>query len=939
MNLAEFKELSHDDKVKHYNLLKKKKDDHYQLMLSRVQEDVKINVCLWEDLSARLVDMYTHVKKAVDKGLVDGTRMSSDEFCFIDQYKQSSGVDDYINRLLTFLMYKMDTARVREDTGILLDKPKVQEGLQELGAKIFEAKVQLEGVMPPVPKYAVKNYPKNPTKKDGTLSASGKSWNEAIEGLDKTDDYGTPLTITIEGEPNKVKVLKGYDAPNINSNVQLKKFLYSHGWEPRTFEYKKDEKAQQAWVDSGFRKELKPKMRAIPQIQKAGDEGKELCPSVQELADKIPEIKYYANYTLFKHREGLLNAYLKNEEDGYIFAGVNGFTNTLREQHRSPVCNLPGVDKPYGGTVRGALTCEADEVLLGSDLSSLEDRVKMHFMMPHDPDYVNTMTDPNYDSHITMALTAGMISEEQFEKFMLGEKDDFVTAKRKLGKTANYACLPKDVTEILTDSGWKYFNQLKKEDLVLSYNEDSGESEFNKIDAFVEFEDKEILTMSTRDWKLESTDDHRWLVSRRSKSSKRVREILEYRKTSEMNTECKIISSTPYAGGGLEVTPKEAAVFGWILSDGYIKWSEFTGGPSQAGGKKLGVKCQIHQHTNKFSKEVRSDLNEAGIRFTHRIRENGVEEFNLNRDDVRSLWSKLGLYGLSGKEGDLTKLIMSLSKECLEEFLHAFWLADGQTSKGTNTYGTKVIYQNSGSVCDAVHLCSELLGRNTYTSENSWTKREKGVSFSTINSRRDGLLGMQNTKTEYVGNRSVFCLTTQNGNFFIRQGGFISLTGNCVYGAGPETIARNSGMSLEDAKKLHKAYWELNWAVKAIAEDQYTFECSRGQRWLINPINGFCYSIRADKDIFSTLIQGTGSFFFDVWVSNILDEMYERFGFKKLTLLMHDEYATPVEDNPENRKQYEEMTYGSIDKVNQTFRLRRDLGCDVQWGNSYADIH
>lgn len=571
--------------------------DEYRV---RCEEDVKINKALWDDLRDRLINMYTHTKGAVDKGLADGTRMSEDEFCYIDQYKHNSSVDEYIDRVLTFLMFKMETGQIRENTGILLDKPKTEKALKELDEKIFIAKIQLESVMPLIPKYSAKKSPKNPLKKDGTLSASGKSWNEAIEGLNEKDDRGTPLSLCVEGDPNKIKVLKSYDEPNINSSPQIKDFLYSHGWEPITFKYKKDKEAQEAWVKSGFRKDLKPEMRPIPQVSKEVDGGKELCPSVMKLAEKVPEIKYYANYTLYKHRHGVLSAYLKNEVDGYVHASVKGFTNTLREQHRAPICNLPGVDRFYGEAIRGSLTCNEGEILLGSDLSSLEDRVKHHFMMSHDPDYVSTMTDPEYDPHIKMALIAGLVSQKEFDDFMSGNKSPNAVAKRKLGKSSNYGC---------------------------------------------------------------------------------------------------------------------------------------------------------------------------------------------------------------------------------------------------------------------------------------------------------------------------------------------------VYGAGPPTIAREAGIELSIAKALHKAYWELNWAVVAIADDQYTFICGQGKRWLVNPINGFCYSVRSDKDIFSTLIQGTGSFFFDIWISNVLDSMKKNYGFKRLTLLMHDEFATPVKDTEENRKIYEDITFKSIDKVNETFKLRRDLGCDVQWGKNYAEIH
>jgi hypothetical protein len=160
-----------------------------------------------------------------------------------------------------------------------------------------------------------------------------------------------------------------------------------------------------------------------------------------------------------------------------------------------------------------------------------------------------------------------------------------------------------------------------------------------------------------------------------------------------------------------------------------------------------------------------------------------------------------------------------------------------------------------------------------------------------------------------------------------------------IYGAGPDTIARESGMPLKDAKALHKAYWEIHAYVKDIAEDQFTFFCSVGNRWLINPINGLCYSIRTEKDIFSTLIQGTGSYLFDMWVDNLITLMYSEFGEINLMLLMHDEEVVRFIDSPENRTKVTELTDLAMDMVNKKYMLRIPLSVDTQFGKRYSEIH
>lgn len=87
----------------------------------------------------------------------------------------------------------------------------------------------------------------------------------------------------------------------------------------------------------------------------------------------------------------------------------------------------------------------------------------------------------------------------------------------------------------------------------------------------------------------------------------------------------------------------------------------------------------------------------------------------------------------------------------------------------------------------------------------------------------------------------------------------------CQYGAGVKTVARTAKVSEKVAKKLHTGYHKLNWSIEKIASMMVVKQTSFGS-WQINPINKLWYSLRSDKDRFSTLIQGTGSYVLDLWL-------------------------------------------------------------------------
>lgn len=582
----------------------------YEEYKHRCESDIDINKALWEDLKGRLTEMYTLSKEQVDNGNVGGKRVSEDETIYLDSLLGLS-VDEWIDQCLTFLMYKMDVAALQESTGWDIDTQLLEESIETITTKFEGSKVTLESVMPKVVKYKDRKSPAKPFKKNGDLSASGQSWKEltALYESEEVSEQGDRLVIDSPKE-GYLQLLSHYDEPNANSPVQIKDFLFGMNWEPITFKYERSKEAYDEWISNkpqkGAKKKYwsnwmsaKPEDRAIPQITVAGDKGKELCPSLKELAREVPEIKVYAEYCVLKHRLGILNGFQRDIHEGKLQARINGLTNTLRVQH-AEIVNLPGVDKPYGEIIRGVLSSREGYTLCGSDLSSLEDRVKHCFMLPHDPEYVETMLSPDYDPHISTARAASLITEDEFEDFKKGIKPDSVTKARKAGKGCNYAS---------------------------------------------------------------------------------------------------------------------------------------------------------------------------------------------------------------------------------------------------------------------------------------------------------------------------------------------------VYGGSPPAIARTAGVSLEEAKRLYEGYWELNWAVKAIAEEQVVVETSRKQKWLVNPINGLCYSLRSDKDRFSTLCQGAGSYLFDMWVDNILEKQMQTFGKKTQTFSAHDENVYCIKDNPEAILWFKECIETSLVEVNKKFLLRRELGSESQIGERYSNIH
>ena len=355
-------------------------NEDISVYLERCEEDVKINTALWTQQWKQLLKLY--------------------------------GSEEAAWKFIDYLSFKMDCAREQERRKWKLDAGRCASVLETL-TNTKESKVaELSSVMPKVASKAKKSRPKKPFKQDGSYSIVGAKWLELLRENNLDEDFD-----------GVVEVTTGWKEPNPGSTPQIKAWLDSFGWIPETFEYKRNKETGD--------------VRKIPQINLKFGAG--ICPSIKKLFDVEPKLQVLEGLSILTHRISILKGFLDNADgDGYVQAQIQGLTNTLRFKHR--VCvNLPGVDKPYGEDIRGCLIAPDGYELLGSDMSSLEDRTKQHYMWSHDPEYVKEMMTDDFDPHLDLCISGGLLRPSDVSDHKAGVKDH--SKERKLGKAANYACV------------------------------------------------------------------------------------------------------------------------------------------------------------------------------------------------------------------------------------------------------------------------------------------------------------------------------------------------------------------------------------------------------------------------------------------------------------------------------------------------------------------
>ena len=358
-----------------------------EVYLNRVIEDVKINMYVWKKHLRMLKRLY-------DNDM------------------------DEVNRLLDYLMFHAGVAAKQEKIGWRLDEERCRRVLAKLVKDEADAHAELAKVLPMVPVYAKKTRPKDPFKMDGNVSVVGKRWFDLLKAENLPENF--------DGE---IKVQTGDKPPNPGSVPQQKAWCFSLGWIPTVFDYKRNKETGE--------------VKQVPQLRTKVNDMPVLSPCLEILVSKEPKLRVLELLGVITHRKSILNGFLNTMDDnGYISAQMQGFTNTLRWRHKI-VLNLPGVDKLYGEDIRGCLIAPDGYELCGSDMAALEDRTKQHFMWPHDPEYVKSMMAEGYCPHVDIAVLAGFLTKAQEDRHKTGKFFDSsdkkeIKAGRKKAKPVNY---------------------------------------------------------------------------------------------------------------------------------------------------------------------------------------------------------------------------------------------------------------------------------------------------------------------------------------------------------------------------------------------------------------------------------------------------------------------------------------------------------------------
>lgn len=356
----------------------------------------------------------------------------------------------------------------------------------------------------------------------------------------------------------------------------------------------------------------------------------------------------------------------------------------------------------------------------------------------------------------------------------LFDYQDLTNFERNVAKRMlPFYCVPDD-TEALTRDGWKSVDDLKVGDEMLTYSVERDRLEWGPCREVCAFDhDQELEVFETKTIRLRYTKNHRWAVKRKDGE----RSIIP---ATELNTCHNIIVAAPIEAPESLLTPEQARLYGWLITDGYFR---FRGNHCEA---------MLYQCPHKFYDET---VAVAGGTPRKPHPDTGCVTIPVLKERVDEIKDILR----HGKEY-APQVALRLSHEAAEAMFDAVLKADGSTCNGGTFIACQTPYKRETHT-----ILATMLGYRVH--QNS---RGMNVHMGRENLGRTMRYASGTVSSEHYKGR-VWCPRTDNHTWIMRQNGFVTITGNTWL---KNSLVQQVGFTLE-----HPWYAGIAPKVKEMYED------------------------------------------------------------------------------------------------------------------------
>lgn len=304
-------------------------------------------------------------------------------------------------------------------------------------------------------------------------------------------------------------------------------------------------------------------------------------------------------------------------------------------------------------------------------------------------------------------------------------------------------CVPLD-TQILTQEGWKYYFQLKENELVYSYDLDKEKYVWANLEKVNVYDNKPITEIYTSRFRVKCTLQHKWVVTNQEGK-------VYKRETENLKKSDRIIQSVPQDIKSSEIGKK----LGWLICDCDVTKTK----------NGLLSTAYIRQSKKQHIKDIKDLFGDPSKRKKYKLHWLDSYEWIIGADEVRKIFGHYGMADYKDLEKAMLKAPIEDVKGCFESMMRA----DGSRGSFSSTYIELINAMQT--------MCARL-----------------GIATTFITSRKCELatkpiytLGIKKTTQTYCSElnfnnlppQKVWCPTTETGTWVMKQGDFVTLTSNC----------------------------------------------------------------------------------------------------------------------------------------------------------------
>ncbi len=359
--------------------------------------------------------------------------------------------------------------------------------------------------------------------------------------------------------------------------------------------------------------------------------------------------------------------------------------------------------------------------------------------------------------------------EEQLPRLMAENGDLLISLT-----PANKLCFDEQ-TEIITNRGWKKYDEILLSDKLLTCNISKNLLEWKSIIGFyLEKYHGKMIQLKSKTFDALVTPEHKWLVC-----NDRRQNDLYLEKTENLNTRHiirRMVSETNYLANNKELCYGDEfiALIGWVVTDGSVSNNKVCIYQSLTAYPEYCKK--IDKLTKPFPQCVRKDVIEYGNTVIEGKEWNGsgiMCRWNLTYDLRKSILNCLE-FGKSIKED----LICSLSQRQLQILFDTMTDGDGSRRKDSGIVFTQ---SQNEPLIDNFLLIATLLGR---LAKKGIIKGSHGGFRHIVWVYSQGKRFWPNSHFKQLNKEIVdydgyiWCLTTENKTVVIRRNGCVSISGN-----------------------------------------------------------------------------------------------------------------------------------------------------------------